>query len=181
VAANDGRAARSRRHPPYPSDVRDQPAELAFISRDNDPDRAATFLSVADQLPDVAFADGRLVFVVHDDARLKRSTAGIAGTPRSNHHSQKLFAHNHACPSSRLLCEVYLFPFADAGDLRHLGFQLLASFPKLCDFSQAILDPTSGVILLGLAQRCSSLWRSLISAVHFASSISNRAHPFCWS
>ena len=42
------------------------------------------------------------------------------------------------------------FPFANASDLRHLGFQLVVSFPKLSDFSQAIFDSAREVVPLGL-------------------------------
>ena len=53
-------------------------AKLAFFPCDDDPDRTATFLDVADQFLDVAFGDSRLVLVVHENARLQRSAAGIA-------------------------------------------------------------------------------------------------------
>ena len=52
--------------------------KLAFFPRHDHSDRTATFLNIADKLPDVAFGDGRLVLVVHENARLQRSTARIA-------------------------------------------------------------------------------------------------------
>jgi len=125
-------------------------AELAFFPRYDDPDRTPTFLRVAYQLPDVAFADHRLVLVVHKNARLQRSAAGIAVRQYEIAILGELLAHADSCPSSGLFGEVDLFPLADASDLRQLGFQLLVFLLELCHLSQAIFDSVSDGIPFGL-------------------------------
>ena len=40
---------------------------------------------------------------------------------------------------------------ANTGDLRHLGLQLVISFPKLSDFSQAIVDSAGEIVPFGLS------------------------------
>ena len=45
-----------------------------------------------------------------------------------------------------------LLPLADAGDLRHLRFQLLVSFAKLRDLTQTVFDSANEVISVGLGR-----------------------------
>ena len=49
-------------------------------------------------------------------------------------------------------CEIHLLALADAGDLRHFGFQLVVPLTKLRDFSQAIFDPAGEVVPVGLSR-----------------------------
>ena len=56
------------------------------------------------------------------------------------------------CPSPRLLGEIHLLPLAHSGDLRHLRFRVLVLLAKLGDFSQAVFDAASEIILFGLRQ-----------------------------
>src|SRR5208282_1123378 len=58
----------------------------------------------------------------------------------------------NAGPRPRLLGKVHLFTLADAGDLRHLAFQLLVPLAKLGDLPQAVLDTSNEVIPLGLCR-----------------------------
>jgi len=81
------------------------------------PDWTPAFLGVADQLLDVAFADGRLVLVVHDDARLKRSAAGITVS------------------RPYLFLEADLLQFSPSSRLGHFAFEFLVPLAKLPDFS----------------------------------------------
>src|SRR5208282_2118459 len=105
--------------PQYPNAVLLSPApfavmlpKLAFFPRDNDPDWAATFFRVADQLLDVAVADGRLVLVVHDDARLQRDTARIAVGKNEISVARELLANADASPRPCLVGETDLLQFS---------------------------------------------------------------------
>src|ERR1019366_8160636 len=60
------------------------------------------------------------------------------------------FAYANARPRPCLIGEIQLFTFANAGDLRHLSFQLLISLSKLGDFPEKVLNPAVQVLPLRL-------------------------------
>ena len=126
--------------------------KLAFLPRDDDPNRAATFFRVADQLLDVAFADGRFVLVVHENARFQRSAAGIAERQHVVPVFRQLLANDDPYPCPRLFRETNLLPLTNTGYFRHLGFQLVVPFTKFRKFSQPVFDPASEVGPVGLSR-----------------------------
>ena len=60
------------------------------------------------------------------------------------------------------------FPLADTGDLCHLGFQLLITFPKLGDLPEIVLDSAIEIFLLRLLQSGACLPVPLAPAGHRA-------------
>jgi len=58
--------------------------------------------------------------------------------------------HENARPSSRLLGEIHLLTLADAGDLRHFGFQLWVPLTKVSNFPETALDSPRQTIPFGL-------------------------------
>src|ERR1035437_1359379 len=108
---------------------------LSVLPGDKNGDRDRAFSRLAHRLVEVAFRHNGFVLVIDQHFWLHRGTAGIAIRQNEISVPGKLLADDDARPTPCLLREVHLFTFANAGDLRHLGLQLLVPFPKLSDFA----------------------------------------------
>src|SRR5208282_5408782 len=96
--------------------------KLAFFPRDNDSDRTVTFLDIAEQFLDVALGNSRLVLVVHENARLQRSAAGIEIRQDVVTVFCQLRAHCDARPRPRFFLEADLLQLSTSCRFRHLDF-----------------------------------------------------------
>src|ERR1019366_1261689 len=122
--------------------------KLALLLGDDDPDRHVALLGVTHKFVEVAFRYNSFVFVIDQHLRLRWGTVRIAVRQDEVAVLRKLFADADARPSPRLVCETDFFQLADAGDLSHLGLQLLIALSKLCDLAEIILDSTIEVFPL---------------------------------
>src|ERR1035437_7368356 len=126
--------------------------KLGFLPRDQNGDWDRAFFGVAHELVEVAFRHNGFVLVIDQHLRLHRGTARVAVRQDEVAVLGQLFAHANARPRPRLRREVHLLQLAHAGDLRHLGFQLLISLSKLLGLPKEVLDPAIEIVLLRLLQ-----------------------------
>src|ERR1019366_8173168 len=122
--------------------------KLALLLSDDDADRDVPLLGVTYKFVEVALRYNGFVFVIDEHLWLRWGTARIAVRQDEVAVLRKLFADGDASPSPRLVCETHFFQLADAGDLSHLGLQLLIALSKLCDLAEIILDSTIEVFPL---------------------------------
>src|ERR1035441_706250 len=122
--------------------------KLALLFSDDDPDRDVPLLGITHKFVEVTLRYSGFVFVIDQNLWLRWGTTRIAVRQDEVAVLRKLFADGDARPSPRLVCETHFFQLAHAGNLCHLGFQLLIALSKLCDLAEIVLDSTIEVFPL---------------------------------
>src|ERR1017187_1108908 len=122
--------------------------KLALLLGDDDPDRQVALLRVTHEFVEVALRYNSFVFVIDQHLWLRWGTTRIAVRQDEVAVLRKLFTDGDARPRPRLVSETDFFQLAHAGNLCHLSFQLLITFPKLGDLAKIILDSTIEVFPL---------------------------------
>src|ERR1035441_7909533 len=133
----------------YPHSVLLSPArllvnlpKLALLFSDDDPDRDVPLLGVTHKFVEVVLRYNGFVFVIEQHLWLHWDAARIAVRHDEVAVLWKLFTDADASPRPCLVGETHFFQLADAGDLSHLGLQLLIAPSKLRDLPEIVLDST---------------------------------------